>query len=50
MKYLGEAYRLAGGDTCGTILRYQAGLRAERMTRAAQTYCGKVKVLQASAD
>jgi soluble lytic murein transglycosylase-like protein len=50
MKYLGEAYRLAGGDTCGTILRYQAGLRAERMTRAAQTYCGKVKILQASAD
>ncbi|WP_188311915.1 lytic transglycosylase domain-containing protein [Salinarimonas soli] len=50
MKYLGEAYRLAGGDTCGTILRYQAGLRAERMTRAAQAYCGKVKVLQASAD
>ena len=24
MKYLAQAYRLAGGDTCGTILRYNA--------------------------
>lgn len=49
-KYLAEAHRLAKGDTCGTILRYQAGLRAERMTNAARAYCGKVKVLTASAD
>ncbi len=49
-KYLAQAHRLAGGDTCGTVLRYQAGLRAERMTKAAQAYCGKVKVLTASAD
>jgi soluble lytic murein transglycosylase-like protein len=25
LKYIATAYRLAGGDTCGTILRYQAG-------------------------
>jgi soluble lytic murein transglycosylase-like protein len=50
LKYLAQAYRLADGDTCGTVLRYQAGLRAERMTKAAQAYCGKVKVLTASAD
>ena len=34
LKYLAQAYRLAGGDTCGTILRYQAGHRAQTMTRA----------------
>jgi soluble lytic murein transglycosylase-like protein len=43
MKYLAGAYRLAGGDTCGTILRYQAGHGARRMTAAASAYCGKVK-------
>ena len=35
LKYLGQAYKLAGGDTCGTILRYQAGRRATTMTRHA---------------
>ena len=28
LKYLAQAYKLAGGDTCGTILRYQFGHRA----------------------
>ncbi|NIX76416.1 lytic transglycosylase domain-containing protein [Microvirga terricola] len=45
VKYLAQAYKLARGDTCGTILRYQAGHRAETMTRASRTYCGKVKTL-----
>lgn len=49
LKYLAQAYERAGGDTCGTILRYQAGLRAERMTPAARAYCGKVRVLTAEA-
>ena len=49
-KYLAQAYKLAGGDTCGTILRYQAGLRATSMTQAARTYCGKVKTIFASAE
>jgi soluble lytic murein transglycosylase-like protein len=48
IKYLGGAYKLAGGDTCGTILRYQAGHRATRMTGAAQSYCSKVKLIMAS--
>jgi soluble lytic murein transglycosylase-like protein len=48
IKYLGGAYKLAGGDTCGAILRYQAGHRATRMTGAAQSYCSKVKLIMAS--
>ena len=43
MKYLAGAYKLAGGDTCGTILRYQGGHGARRMTSAASAYCGRVK-------
>ena len=47
LKYLAQAYKLAGGDTCGTILRFQAGHRAQAMTRAARTYCTKVQSLLA---
>ncbi len=47
MKYLGQAYVKAGGDLCGTILRYQAGHRSVTMTPAARTYCNKVKMLLA---
>ncbi|HEY8380714.1 MAG TPA: transglycosylase SLT domain-containing protein [Microvirga sp.] len=49
LKYLAQAYRLAGGDTCGTILRYQAGHRAQTMTKDAQAYCSRVKTIIASA-
>ncbi len=45
MKYLGQARSLAGGDTCGTILRYNAGLGAKRMNPISARYCGKVKRL-----
>ncbi len=48
IRYLAEAYRLAGGDTCGTILRYQAGHRARSMTAAARRYCAKVRPLLAA--
>ncbi len=47
MKYLGQAYRLAGGETCGTIMRYQSGLRAIRMNQANVAYCGRAKVFMA---
>jgi soluble lytic murein transglycosylase-like protein len=50
LRYLAQAYRLAGGDTCGTILRYQAGHRALVMTRAAQVYCSKVQTILARAE
>ncbi|MBA1156327.1 lytic transglycosylase domain-containing protein [Microvirga mediterraneensis] len=50
LKYLAKAYKLAGGDTCGTILRYQFGHRATTMTSASRAYCAKVKVLTAAAE
>jgi soluble lytic murein transglycosylase-like protein len=50
LKYLGQAYKLAKGDTCGTVLRYQAGHRAATMTNAARIYCQKVKTHIAAAD
>ncbi|MEJ8571862.1 lytic transglycosylase domain-containing protein [Microbaculum marinum] len=43
MKYLAGAYKLAGGDTCGTIMRYQGGHYARSMSSAAAAYCSKVK-------
>ena len=42
IRYLADAYRLSKGDTCRTILKYQAGHRAVTMTSAAQIYCAKV--------
>lgn len=42
MKYLGGAHDLAGGSTCGTILRYNAGHAARRMNPVSQRYCNKV--------
>jgi soluble lytic murein transglycosylase-like protein len=50
LKYLAQAYRLAKGDLCGTILRYQAGHRAVRMTRSASLYCARVRTLIAGPD
>lgn len=49
LRYLAQAYKLANGDTCGTILRYQGGHRAQAMTNAARIYCSKVKTIIASA-
>ncbi|MEN0002457.1 MAG: transglycosylase SLT domain-containing protein [Pseudomonadota bacterium] len=45
MKYLGKAHSLADGDTCGTILRYNAGHAAKRMNPISQAYCNKVEGL-----
>jgi soluble lytic murein transglycosylase-like protein len=45
MKYLGMAHQLSGGETCGTILRYNAGHGARRMNPASAAYCSKVKAL-----
>lgn len=47
MKYLAQAYAMARGDTCGTIMRYQSGLRTTRMSSANRTYCGRARVLMA---
>ena len=43
MKYLGKAHQLGGGNTCGTILRYNAGHAAKRMNPVSAAYCSKVK-------
>ncbi len=43
MKYLGKAHRLAGGATCGTILKYNAGHGAKRMNPISQRYCDRVR-------
>lgn len=45
MKYLAMAHQLAGGNTCGTILRYNAGHGAKRMNPVSAAYCSKVKQL-----
>lgn len=43
MRYLGEAYRQAGGDYCGAVSKYQGGHGVRGVTRAGAAYCGKVR-------
>jgi soluble lytic murein transglycosylase-like protein len=43
MRYLGEAYRQAGGNLCGAVSKYQGGHGVRGVTRAGSVYCGKVK-------
>jgi len=47
LKYLGGAYQQAGGDLCRTIMKYQSGHRALRMSAANRKYCQRVKSLMA---
>ncbi len=47
MKYLAQAYRLAGGDTCRTVMKYQSGHMASRLSGANRTYCAKVRTITA---
>ena len=49
MKYLAGAHKLGGGDTCATILRYNAGHAAKRMNKVSASYCRKVKQHMAGA-
>ena len=48
MRYLAGAHQRAGGDVCGTILRYNAGHYAKRMNPVSKRYCSKVKQILAS--
>ena len=51
MKYLGKAYRLGGGSTCGTILKYNAGHAAKNMHRISRHYCRRVqRIMQQTKD
>lgn len=47
MRYLAGAHKRAGGDVCGTILRYNAGHYAKRMNPVSSRYCQKVKQILA---
>jgi soluble lytic murein transglycosylase-like protein len=47
MKYLGGAYKLGGGDTCGAALRYQGGHRATRSSAMTRRYCAELKAIMA---
>ncbi|ESR27341.1 lytic transglycosylase domain-containing protein [Lutibaculum baratangense] len=49
MKYLAAAYQLAGGDICGTIMRYQGGHYATAMNPISTRYCARVKQMMGSA-
>jgi soluble lytic murein transglycosylase-like protein len=44
-RYLAEAYRLADGDLCATVVRYQSGLGASSPNGANRAYCRKMKRL-----
>jgi len=48
MRYLAGAHKRAGGDVCGTILRYNAGHYAKRMNPVSKRYCSKVIQILAS--
>jgi soluble lytic murein transglycosylase-like protein len=50
VRYLAEAYRIAGGDLCQTVLKYNAGHGATKMTAATTNYCTKVRSYMASND
>jgi soluble lytic murein transglycosylase-like protein len=49
MRYLADAYRQAGGDICGTVMRYQSGLYTRSMSGANRAYCGKARQFMAQA-
>lgn len=47
-RYLAIAHQLSYGNTCGTILKYNAGHGATRMKPISARYCEKVKAYMAS--
>ena len=47
MKYLAQAWRMAGGDTCRTIMKYQSGHMTTSMSGANRAYCSKVRTIVA---
>ncbi|MDE2579942.1 MAG: transglycosylase SLT domain-containing protein [Hyphomicrobiales bacterium] len=48
MRYLAAAYRMSGGNTCLTVMRYQSGHYARRMNAANRAYCGKARAIMRS--
>jgi soluble lytic murein transglycosylase-like protein len=50
MRYLAAAYKMSGGDTCATVMRYQSGHYAKRINAANRAYCAKARTIMASGD
>lgn len=48
MRYLAEAVRKAGGNTCAAVSKYQGGHAVRGVTRAGAVYCAKVRRYMAS--
>lgn len=48
VKYLAKAVKLGHGDTCKTILKYNAGYGAKKMNPISERYCEKVRTYLAS--
>lgn len=50
MRYLAAAYKMSGGDTCATVMRYQSGHYAKRINAANRAYCAKARTIMASGN
>lgn len=48
IKYLAKAVKYGHGDTCNTILKYNAGYNAKKMNPVSQRYCEHVRTYLAS--
>ncbi len=49
-RYLGVAWRLAGGDLCKTVMKYRAGHGETRFSARSKTYCQRVRTHLAQAE
>jgi soluble lytic murein transglycosylase-like protein len=47
IRYLSGAHRLAGGNLCGTLAKYQGG-HGTRGTRTSHNYCGRVRTVMSA--
>lgn len=47
--YLGQAWRLTGGDLCRALMKYRAGHGEEIMSALSMTYCGRARAHLAAA-
>lgn len=43
IRYLAQAWKLAGGDLCRTLMKYRAGHGEERMTERSVAYCRRAR-------
>lgn len=43
VRYLAQAWRLAGGDLCRALMKYRAGHGAETLSPLSATYCRRAK-------